>query len=184
MQLQRSRRRQSGFTMIEIMLVVVIIGIMSSIAIPYYLRSSARAYRSEAQITISKFELYFKNLYENSGTFTDGTYIITSPDMMPDPAGTTPVGQGVDWKAVAGHGWDNIPFPPQGDIRMRYLYLVNNSASPPTVTLTACGSVPGLGVNIYAFGGHSNFCNYLYSETMQGTSIDPNTGVSELPQAF
>jgi prepilin-type N-terminal cleavage/methylation domain-containing protein len=178
--MDQARRRQRGFTLIEVMLVVVIIGIISSIAIPYYSRASARAYRSEMLVTMSKLELYFKNLYENQGNYA-GPAVVANPDVMPDPANTVAVGQGVDWQPVQGHGWDDIPFPPQGNIRMRYLYKVDNTSTPPQVTLSACGVFPGFGSPSIAFGSSGAKCNYLYSEVMQGTTIDPAHGVAENP---
>jgi prepilin-type N-terminal cleavage/methylation domain-containing protein len=181
---KKTVKAERGFTLIELMLVVVIIGIMSALAIPLYFRATAKAYRSEALITISKLEIYFKNIYENQGNYA-GPYVIANPDVMPDPNNTVALGQGVDWTVVPGHGWDDIPFPPQGDIRMRYLYSVNNSATPvPTVTFTACGSFPGFGAGVYAMGSHGLLCNYLYTEVMQGVYVDANTGVTELPQSF
>jgi prepilin-type N-terminal cleavage/methylation domain-containing protein len=159
---KKKHRLQRGFTLIEIMLVVVIIGILSSLAIPYYTRASARAYRSEALTTIGKLELYFKNIYENQGNF-NGIAVVTSPDVMPDPLNAVPVGTGADWTPRAGQGWDDLPFPPQGNIRMRYLYAVDNSATPPQVTISACGSFPGFGPTTIVFGSKGAKCNYLYT---------------------
>src|ERR1700682_4337980 len=74
---ERMKRQRNaahrGFTLMEIMLVVLIISIMSSLAIPYYLHMSGRASRSEAQVVLSKMRVYFVNLYENQGTFLTGT---------------------------------------------------------------------------------------------------------------
>src|SRR6202012_5990802 len=103
-----NRRRQRGFTIIELMLVVVIIGIMSSLAIPNYQKASARALRSEMQVTMYKLELYFRNIYQNQGNF-NGPSVVANADVMPDPTNTIPVGQGADWKPVSGHGWDDMP---------------------------------------------------------------------------
>jgi prepilin-type N-terminal cleavage/methylation domain-containing protein len=178
-------RSQRGFTIIEVMLVVVIIGIISSIAIPYYTRMSARAYRSEMLMTISKLELYFKNIYENQGNYQNPSLVTSgAPDVMPDPNNTVPVGQGADWKPTAAGGWNDLPFPPQGNIRMRYLYQVGVTNGSPSVTFSACGNFPGFGPATMAFGSHGVQCNYLYTEILQGTGIDPANVIENPAQTF
>jgi prepilin-type N-terminal cleavage/methylation domain-containing protein len=178
-----SRPRQRGFTLIELMLVVVIIGIVSSLAIPYYVKASARAYRSEMQVTLSKLELYFRSIYQNQGNFM-GTSVVVTPDVMPDPGNTVPIGQGAEWKPVTGHGWDDIPFPPSGNIRMRYLYAVDSTGT--TVTLFAYGNFPGLGTASRTAPNGAAY-NYSYKEVINGSgsgvSIDP-AQTQEYPVSF
>src|ERR1700694_6166676 len=114
MQRQRNAAHR-GFTLMEIMLVVLIIGIMSSLAIPYYLHMSGRASRSEAQVVLSKMRVYFVNLYENQGTFLTGTQSAGYLSAANPSSTTIPIGQGAPWEPNAA-GWADFTFPPEGNI--------------------------------------------------------------------
>ena len=64
-----------GFTLIELMVVVAIIGLLAAIAIPSYQNSTRRANRADAQITLSRIstlqERYFFRTNQYTGDFND-----------------------------------------------------------------------------------------------------------------
>lgn len=63
---------QKGFTLIELMIVVAIIGILAAVAIPAYGDYTARAQAAEAFTLIDGFKTPLTELYTSSGTFAIG----------------------------------------------------------------------------------------------------------------
>ncbi|WP_454764641.1 type IV pilin protein [Cupriavidus campinensis] len=70
--MQTERRRTRGFTLIELMITVMVLGILSAIAIPQYQQYVAKARRTEAKAALARVqgaqERYFtvNNKYETS----------------------------------------------------------------------------------------------------------------------
>ena len=57
------RRNESGFSLIELMVVVAIIGVLATIAIPRVNQFIAKARTSEAQVNLSSIYTFNKNFY-------------------------------------------------------------------------------------------------------------------------
>ena len=171
--------------MVELMIVVGLIGILSSIAIPGYQRLTARGHRSEMQAALSKFRLYFKNIYDSQGTFS--TQQTMPPGgasaINPDPALAT-IGQPGQWDSHRA-GWTDIPFGLEGGVKMRYWYVLGSTDANgrvSDVTFNVCGSFPGFGANtITCAAGLTG--NYIYSETFHGSGSSDQPAI-ELPSSF
>lgn len=170
-------RMDRGFTIVELMIVVGIIGLIASLAIPNYLRFTARASRGEMMETLSKIKLSFKNLYDNTGSFVTsiaaGTPSGVNPG-PPPPGGGIPVGQSAPWNPAAP-GWADFQFPPEGGVKMRYWYQVASDGK--SMIITVCGHFPGLGDPVPAGSCPADLngeANYSYREVFYGTGIsDP-----------
>ena len=59
-----------GFTLVELMVVVAIIGILSSVAIPNYQKFQAKARQSEAKISLSGIQMALSSFGADNGSFT------------------------------------------------------------------------------------------------------------------
>lgn len=66
----KAKQKQQGFTLIELMIVVAIIGILAAVAIPSYQDYTARAQVSEALSLASGFKTGLAEYYQSQGDFT------------------------------------------------------------------------------------------------------------------
>ncbi|HEU0299151.1 MAG TPA: prepilin-type N-terminal cleavage/methylation domain-containing protein [Longimicrobium sp.] len=115
----RNLRNRKGFTLIELMIVVVIIGILAAIAIPKFNNASARAKEKEADGILSQiYRLQETYAAENNGSaaasFTDlesvgwqapvGLKHYTMPATPAIPATMTATGTGYNDRTIDATG--------------------------------------------------------------------------------
>ena len=179
---QKSRRRDRGFTLVELMIVVGVIGVIASLAIPNYLRFTAKSSRSEMLETLGKMRLHFKQVYDNTGSFvTPSTAAANTTSAINPPAVGIPVGQPASWDPHLAT-WSEFGFPPEGGVKMRYWYTMGPAdvrGNVGDVTFTVCGSLPGLGATtVVCPAGMTGPANYLYTEVFHAN------GASEAPVEF
>jgi type IV pilus assembly protein PilE len=97
MRIMVKSKNQQGFTLIELMIVLVIIAILASIAYPSYQDSVRKARRSDAQAGMLQIVNYMERIYTEKNTYASVTiaasgvtsdyYTFTSP--IPDLTATT-----------------------------------------------------------------------------------------------
>ena len=76
------RRNSKGFTLIELMIVVAIIGILAAIAYPSYQEYVRRTHRSEIATLLTSAAQTLERHYSKAGRYANTTEVITA-----DPVG-------------------------------------------------------------------------------------------------
>ena len=69
--------KQKGFTLIELMIVVAIIGILAAVAIPAFMDYMKKGKQSEAQLQLNKIMKNSKAAYNTDSTYSTATTGIT-----------------------------------------------------------------------------------------------------------
>lgn len=135
-----------GFTMIEMMVTVAIIGILAAIAYPSYMASIRKSNRAEAKTELADVAQRLQRCYSTYGQFDDpqSTNLCTVFEQLTDIAPA--------YITTRGSGYYRITYavnppavnPPSADIILRTTFLLTATAvlSPQTAdTIDGCNAL-------------------------------------------
>lgn len=132
----------AGFTLVELMVVVVILGILSAIAMPIYQGSRRRAMAVEASDVLSNIVRAQEAYRAHFGTYSDVSHDET---LSGSGEGTSGAEAGTDWwpRATTPNGqpfytglpasWNQLGMRPRDTVRFSYKTWSGNSNVVPSI---------------------------------------------------
>ncbi|MFW6087258.1 MAG: type IV pilin protein, partial [Myxococcota bacterium] len=127
---QRSEGRSAGFTLIELMVVVVIIGVLASIAVPAFQSYVMRARAAEAPTFLGEIRQRQESYRAEFGQYaTAAAFPVEVPE-----------GEIVAWDPPEDSGWRELGASPDGPVRFQYETLSGLPGTTPPGGLGYDGS--------------------------------------------
>lgn len=124
------RKSNKGFTLIELMIVVAIIGILAAIAIPNFLRFQLKSKSSEGKVNIAAIRTA-----EESYLAEFGSYVAVT---TANPTAGIPGSQKIGFNT--GGGFDTLGWSPEGNVFFQYA-VNNTSANSNAYTISAAADI-------------------------------------------
>ena len=115
--IQKYRKSEKGFTLIELMIVVAIIGILAAIAIPNFIRFQLKSKSSEGKVNLAAIRTAEEGYMAEYGTYVAAA---PSPDVTLGATKQTFVNE-----SGAGLGFDQLGWSPEGKVFFQYEVVID-----------------------------------------------------------
>ncbi len=160
--MQSMNKIQRGFTLIELMIVVAIIGILATVAIPAFMDYVKRSKKSEATLQLDKIGKNAKRTYGETGSFPIGSAGPTpgKPGTGGCCGGTGTSGKNLNHCAANPAAWTGVWKDLEFEIDEDSLFYYGYNGAAQSFTATATGDLDCDGLEI--------------TYTMNGTSVNGN----------
>jgi len=172
--MQQGNRRRGGFTLIELMVAVALIGILAATATASFQLYQLRSKRSEALMNLAALRKTQLAYFHESGGFV----LAPSSPGLGVPGPDKQNWQAVGFSPIPGAGFDLLGWEPEGPTFFDYdSNAVNNGPNGPCFTAAAYGDTDGDGfLSVFLYVQPDSAGNTLPSQIL-GLQVpfDPHT---------
>ena len=149
-------RSRHGFTLIELMIVVAIVGILAAIAIPNFLQMMLRAKRAELPANLDGVRTAEIGYHAEWGEFTS---VSATPPVVPGRATTVFTGSGYT-------GFEMLGWSADGQVRGIYMATAANTSVSAADDFTATAQTD--------VDGDSNYVEYMANRARKAEMMTQN----------
>ena len=142
--MQKQLNKKRGFTLIELMIVVAIIGILAAVAIPAFLKYIKKAKTTEARTNIAKIvtgevAYYDEEKVQQNGTIINKYFVAAAAA----PASTPPGVNKATYNWDGSQAWSALKFGTDSAVLFNYTTVTAGVDSSAAFTARAQGNLDG-----------------------------------------
>ncbi len=132
------RKSNKGFTLIELMIVVAIIGILAAIAIPNFLRFQLKSKSSEGKVNIAAIRTAEESYLAEFGVYVSA---VAAPALANVGSAKIPFVE----VALPGGDFNTLGWTPEGQVFFSYAVGINAAAPGVSYTISANANIDATG---------------------------------------